>query len=224
MSNLGYLNQARKMLTDDYKNRHTAEYNSWMNNHKNSWMQPHTIMPFPPFVISAAIVPFKPTVSAPSDDEVVAKALELYNLANPPVVAPVASRVVAAPTVQEVMAAPAVEVPAMIEEVMPVPIEAIESITEEVIPESIVEEPIVEESKTKAPVISYTDAIHKIYEIMKKEDTVDEAPKFTSIDATLQTIPQPAEELAKADNSNKILPTMLEKLQSIWATKGGSNV
>ena len=83
MNNSEFINQARKILTEDYTARHTAEYNSWLTGCKNSWMKPHVIVPFPPFVISPALSAFKPSVVSPSEDEVVAKALELYNQFNP---------------------------------------------------------------------------------------------------------------------------------------------
>ena len=226
MSNLEYITQARKLLTEDYKTKHTNEYNSWLSNQQHSWMQPHVIVPFPPFVISAALAPFKPTAVAPSESEIVAKALELYNMANPP------TPVVAEDddVVEETMPESVIEDEEeedVVEETMPESVVE-EPVVQEIMPEvtidNVVEEPAVEEIQTKAPVISYTDAIHKIYEVMKKEGELDDNQKFTSIDAALQVIPQPSEELAKFTNSSKILPTMMEKLQSIWMTKGGSNV
>lgn len=83
MNNSEYITQARKLLTEDYKTKHSNEYNNWLNRCKDSWMQPHVIVPFPPFVVSGTLTPFKPTVSAPSEEAVVAKALELYNQFNP---------------------------------------------------------------------------------------------------------------------------------------------
>ena len=224
MSNLEYIVQARKLLTEDYKTKHTNEYNSWLGNQQHSWMQPHVMVPFPPFIISAALAPFKPTVLPPGESEIVAMALELYNRANPPapvVSAPVNSTEVDA-IAQEIIPEPVVEVVEVVEEIIPEP--QTEPVAEELaVEEPTVEESIVEEIQTKASAISYTDAIYKIYEIMKKESEVDNVPKFTSVDATLQTVPQPIEELAKVATTDKS-PTLLEKLQSIWTPKGGSNV
>lgn len=213
MSNLEYITQARKLLSEEYNTKHTNEYNNWLVKQQLSWMQPHVIVPFPPFVISAALTPFKSSVLEPSEDDIVAKALELYNRANPPV--SVAAPEVA--TTQEIISEPVIEVEPVVEEIIPEPVIEVEPIPEVVI------DNIVEEDQPKAPAISYTDAIYKIYEVMKKEGELDNGPKFTTVDATLQTIPQPAEELAKTAKTTKA-PTMMEKLQSIWSTKGGGNV
>ena len=134
--NLEFLNQARKMLTDDYYNRHTAEYNQWLLNHKNSWAQPHMVVPFPPFIVSAALAPFKSSITSPSEEQIVAKALELYAQSNP-VVAPVATAVTK--SVTEVAVEPVTEVA-----VEPVAEEVVEPVAEEVVAEEVVAEEVVE--------------------------------------------------------------------------------
>lgn len=214
MSNLEYINQARKLLNEDYKTKHTNEYNGWLIKQQLSWTQPSVIVPFPPFVISSTLAPFKPSVSSPSENEIVAKALELYNRANPS-----APQATVTQKVTPELALKVEETAATVEEIIPEPVVEVNETIEEAIPE-----PVVEDVQIKAPVVSHMDAIYKIYEVMKKDVTVDNDPKFTSIDETLQSVPQPVEELAKVAKSGKILPTMMEKLQSIWTKKGDSDV
>lgn len=239
MSNLEYINQARKLLTEDYKTKHTNEYNNWLVNHKNSWMQPHIVVPFPPFIVSSALAPFKPSSTAPSEEAVVAKALELYNKFNPtPVittekiaqpiieettVAPVREPITSADAIHKIFQAPVIveETPAVeVEEALPVPVdEEIPEVVELPVSE---ETPAAEKSSKKSETIYkiYADAIYKIFQ----EPEVD---KSTSADATepvapttedaLNTMPQPAEELAKAKNSGRNLPSMLQRLQEMTA-------
>jgi len=275
MSNTEFLNKARKMLTDDYKTQHTAEYNAWMAAHQNSWMQPHIVVPFPPFIVSSALAPFKAVVSAPSEEDIVAKALELYQQANPaplrkeviedlepevtlnqplnqPLdIAPtVAVPEVIVPTVVEtVESAPALidklletpaikpvskELPESIPESIPEPVskELPESIPEPVskeLPEPVSVEPVSVEPVAEEKVKPYVDEIYKIYQPTDPE-TVDPLGRFTvftAMEQALKVVPQPNEELAKVTKSGKILPSMMDKLQSItskWSTKGEKNV
>lgn len=226
MTNSDFLNQARKLLNEDYKSRHTAEYNAWLANHKNAWMQPHVIVPFPPFVVSGALTPFKPIASAPTEDEVVAKALELYNLHTP---APVAQQPAAViqPTVaakpepeatlnQPLDIAPAIEVvePTVEPTVEPVAEEVVVEPTVEPVSEEVVTEPVAEK-------IPYVDEIYKIYQTAEEpkseqvEPTVEDDKTFIAVEEALKVVPQPAEELAKVTSTGGILPSVLERIQAM---------
>lgn len=238
MSNLEYITQARKLLTEDYKSKHTDEYNNWLSKHQNSWMQPHIVVPFPPFIVSSSLAPFKPTVSEPSEEAVVAKALELYNQFNPAPVAKTATMVepvvksvveetmvesVAEPVVKEVIIKPVVD--PVVKEVIVEPV--VIPVVEETIIEPVVEtvvEPVVEK------ISKNVDTIYKIF-----QDPIIDEPTTTSatkplpptIEQALNIVPQPAEELSKIKNSGRILPSVLEKLQAMkdkWSTSGDKHV
>ena len=81
-SNLEVFNFAKKMLTDEYVNKRNSEYSNWKSGYENAWKTQTVIIPFPPFVANAAFVPFRPSVQPPSDNDIIAKALELINNAN----------------------------------------------------------------------------------------------------------------------------------------------
>lgn len=205
-----YLDQARKMLTDDYNKRHSDEYNQWILNHKNAWMKPQVIVPFPPFMINAAIAPFTPSAVPPTENEIVASALALYNNANP-IAAPV-DKVVPdeVPQPEPIATQPGMEAP--VASVVDNPKDETTST-----PEAPEEPPIV-------PPTPYVDEIYKIYEApdsSKPTEVVKPEPLLSTIEQDLKAVPQPAEELAKVTSSGRILPTVLQRLQSItskWAT------
>jgi hypothetical protein len=232
MSNLEYIKQARKILTEDYKTKHTNEYNSWIANHQNAWMQPHIIVPFPPFIVNNALAPFKPSASAPTEEAVIAKALELYNQFNPdPVknIEPVPSPVVAETIVEEPVVSETI-----VEEPVPSPVVSETIVEEPVVAETIVEEPVVLETIVEEPVAlepaKTTDAIYKIFqEPIAEEPTYMPAtdPLLSTIEAALNIVPQPVEELAKAKTSDGILPSVLQRIQDMkskWLTSGEKNV
>jgi hypothetical protein len=230
MSNIKFINQAQKMLTEDYTNKHTAEYNSWLNAHKSSWMQPHTIVPFPPFIISGALAPFKAVVRVPTEEEIVTKAIELYNQANP---VPIASKVESniEPSVTLIQPVDITEAPEVVEVE-----ELIEPTT--LVEETPVVEPIIEELSESNNVEAipkikpYEDEIYKIYQTpepkpMDIEDRIAEFTAYIEMEEALKVVPQPSEELAKVSKPGKIFPSVMEKLQSItskWTSNGSSNV
>ena len=227
MSNIQFINQARTILTEDYKNRHTAEYNSWLLAHKNSWMQPHTIVPFPPFIISGALAPFKAVATAPTEEEIVAKALELFNQAKP---ALIDKEVVYAlePEVtlnQPLDVSQTLEVVEVAEPVEPT-IEVAETPAIEPIVKELSESDNIEITTEVKPQV---DEIYKIYPTSKpKPMSIEERfAEFTAMEEALKVVPQPNEELDKITKPGKIFPSVLEKLQSItakWTTNGGTNV
>lgn len=203
-----YLDQAKKLLTADYKQRHTAEYNLWINSSKNAWMQPHVVVPYPPFIVNSAIAPFTPSVAPPTENEIVATALSLYNNANPNAgtVDTPAPDVVSNNTAP--IEEPSVEQPTTQTELDPVTVEAPSTTVEETTdaPEAEEESHIVEQTP-------YVDEIYKIYEVPEEAAPVE--PLLRTIEKDLSAVPQPAQELAKVSAPGRILPTVLERLQAI---------
>ena len=225
MSNLEFVTKARKLLTEDYNAKHTAEYNSWLEEHKNSWMKPHFVVPFPPFIITSAFAPFKATAAAPSEDDIAAKALELYTQANPVVEKTTESaETVIEETVVSEVAQDQEVVPEPVVEVVPEPVV-------EVVPEPVVvatEPVVVEATVVEAP--NYANEIYKIFQTSPPAISSEPAvpypttpdPANVAVEEVLNVVPQPVEELAKVKKSGKILPSVLQKLQDMkskWTTK-----
>jgi hypothetical protein len=188
-------------------------------------------------------------MSFPSEADVVAKALELYNqtvspstVPAPPVPPPPVAQPVAQPVSwpvpvprnapEEILVGQSVG-PALFVEEQPVIEEPV--IEEPVIEESVIEESVIEESVIEpeiletvesvlveeAPTVdSYTAQIHKIYSTPTEESTITLPPPFI-ID--LPPMPMPAEELAKAsEETGKLLPTILKKIEDLkmtWSKK-----
>lgn len=206
---LQYLERARKILNDEYAQAHTAEYTTWLNNHKNAWMQPHVVVPFPPFVVNSTLAPFKPTVTCPTESDIVARALELYNQANPQPLQPVVTVAEPVQTVPE---------PAVID-IEPVPIEPESMIDAEL---ATVQEPVVEETKPisgkllSMPIDVLPD--EKIRDIFKPiDDTMFKDNTIESVKKDLNAVPQPEEELAKIDKLGS--STFFQKLRDKWSAK-----
>ena len=236
MNNLEFINQATTLLTQDYNLRRTAEYSSWLQQHKNAWMQPHTIIPFPPFVISASTAPFKPVVSAPSEADIVSKALELYNQSNQgatnsssPVAPPSEEILYSPPIFKEHIVEPIVVEPIADTIVEPIVIESIveEPVSETIVePEQFAEEPV---EKLIEPISTlYADEVYKIFQTTQTSTehvTSSNTPDTTIVDigTALSVVPQPAEELAKIAIKEKSKPSILERLQNMTGKLSGSN-
>jgi hypothetical protein len=225
-----FLERARKMLSDEYTQAHTSEYNTWLANHKNAWMQPHVVVPFPPFIVNAALAPFKSTVSSPTESDIVARATELYNQSNPepvptaavaepvvPIVAAVAAPDVVEqePTFEDLVADPVVETVVEVQQVQ----------EEEPVEETTVAEPVIEEAppptsgKLLSPALDI-DTETKIHNIFKPVDNkLFKDPEFKSVTEDLDVIPQPMEELAKVDASGNSSSSFFQKLKDKWITK-----
>lgn len=217
MLNIEYINQARQILTKNYNERHTAEYNAWLGGHTNAWAQPHTIVPFPPFVICAAISPFKSSSVAPSESDIVAKALELYNQKNP--VSDDVSIVEDSSSIQE-------ELPIVEEMIAPQEEQQVEILASDTPIET--EEIPVEESIATVPVeAAYSKEIYKIFQ-PAVEPAVDstteikpDATLFDTVEATLNALPQPAKVLSDVATAKTSRPSVLGRLQNItgkWST------
>ena len=226
MSNLSmFLERARKMLSDEYTQAHTSEYNTWLANHKNAWMQPHVVVPFPPFIVNAALAPFKATVSSPSESDIVARATELYNQSNPapvttaPVVEPMVATVAATeitepePTFEDLVADPVVEPAVVVEE------ETVLVVEETAITEPEVEEPTPPTSgKLLSPIVDNETKIQNIFKPV--DNRLFKDPEFNSVTEDLDVIPQPMEELAKVSASGDSLSSsFFQKLKDKWITK-----
>lgn len=239
---LQFLELARKILNEEYAQAHTAEYNTWLNNHKNAWMQPHVVVPFPPFVVNSALTPFKPKVTCPTEADILARALEIYKQANPPSVqtaTPSAAQSIVPDTVAETDEPIVVEQPAVIEPVaveQPVVVEqpAVEPVVVEqpavaepvVVEQPAVETVVVEEKKPISGKLlsSNTEGLsseEKIREIFKPiDDTMFKDTTIESAKQELKAVPQPEEELSKLDSSaGSRSSTFFQKLKDKWSAK-----
>ena len=223
MNNLEFINQAQKMLTDDYNIRRTAEYGNWLHQHKNAWSQSHTIIPFPPFVISAGIAPFKAVSAAPSEADIVAKALELYNQSNQ--VATNSSSPIMNASEEILYDLPTSKDP-IVESTQPVvePTVVEPTVVEYIVePEQFAKESV-EESIEPAP-IQYTDEVYKIFQTPTEHATSSNTPDTTIVDigTALSVVPQPAEELSKITLKEKSKPSILKRLQNMTNKLSGPN-
>ena len=96
------LRQARQILNDTYLRDQTAAYGKWKVECDTAWLA------------KGIMLPYSSSVAFPSEKEVIAKALELYNSQNP---APVAPLVQSEPIIEsEPVATPAAEAIAEIQE------------------------------------------------------------------------------------------------------------
>ena len=202
-----FVERARKMLNDEYTRAHTAEYNTWLSNHKNAWMQPHIVVPFPPFVVNSALLPFKPTVSKPTEDDVVARALDLYTQENKTdITTPVAANNTEPPQVVEVETTvePVIEPAVVIEEKPAEP--------------DIVEETKPISGKLLSPTVVSTDSplIRDIFRPI--DDPIFKDTTLEKIKQDLSVVPQPSEELSKVVEPEKPA-TFFQKLKDKWITK-----
>ena len=239
MNNLEFINQAQKILTDDYNIRRTAEYGNWLHQHKNAWAQSHTIIPFPPFVISAGIAPFKAVSAAPSEADIVAKALELYNQSNQVATNSPSPNVNAS---EEILYDPPTSKDSMVESTQPVVVEP--TIVEPTVVEPTVVEPTVVEPTVVEYIVEpeqfaeesveesiepartqYTDEVYKIFQIPTEHATSSNTPDTTIVDigTALSVVPQPAEELSKITLKEKSKPSILKRLQNMTGKLTGSN-
>jgi hypothetical protein len=223
-----FLERARKMLNDEYTQAHTSEYNTWLSNHKNAWMQPHVVVPFPPFVVNAVLAPFKATVSSPTESDIVARSVELYNQSNPKpvptatVAEPVATIVAVEavpeiteqePTFEDLVADPVVE-----------PAVEVQQEVEPVIEVTTIEEPVEEQAippisgKLLSPILDSETKIQNIFKPLDNKLFKD--PEFKSVTEDLDVIPQPMEELAKVSASGNLLSSsFFQRLKDKWITK-----
>jgi hypothetical protein len=68
---LELLKMARQLLNEEYINRRAEDHNAWLANCDEAWRTRRVKLPYPPFA------PY------PTEEQIVAKALTLYNFINP---------------------------------------------------------------------------------------------------------------------------------------------
>ena len=167
---------ARQLLQDEYVRKNTEKQVAWKIANQNAWKSGNVTIPYPPFVSN---ITFNQTISNtpyPNEQDVVLKALELYN--------------------QLVATYPEEDT-----------IEVSEEVTIGTVEEPVeILKPAVEETPEliKEKIEPQTQEIYKIYQDVKIEET--------------PVIPQPAEELKKRYQPERILSSVLKKLKDIRET------
>ena len=181
---LELISTARQLLNSDYARRCTEEYRVWSSTNQNNINRVgEVLLRYPPFSGALSPLSFRSTIARPTEDDVVKKALELYNRERPSpyqnsvpaVVDPFSSLTDSVP---ETAPAPVVETAgstqpqsfAVSTQVAPAAIEPTVESTVTVAP--------VAEPTTPAPVSepSFTD---KILEIFKKPSEISTPPATT---------------------------------------------
>jgi hypothetical protein len=206
LKKLELLNEARRLLNTEYNQKKSDEYNNWLLKNSQALKSTNLHLPFPPFVAGNTVPYYVATVPIPTEHEVVARAVQLYNTRyNTPAVpeAEIAEEVVE--EIQKEIIEDAVTEPE--EMTVTEPIENIESITD-----------------NELAGLQLRDAmIQEIYNIYGDQDIKDYTPsiepkiedKIISPEADLNTIPQPSEELAKLKSSNNSFASIYQKFQSM---------
>ena len=114
---LELISTARQLLNSDYTRRCTEEYRVWSStNQININRVGEVLLRYPPFSGALSPLAFRSTIAKPTEDDVVKKALELYNRERPSpyqnsvpaVVDPISDPIV--DTALETVSAPAVEI------------------------------------------------------------------------------------------------------------------
>ena len=209
-----YLNRARNLLTDRYNKLKSAEYTQWMSNHKTAWAHPHTVVPFPPFVVCGALAPFKPSVSPPTDDQIVSTALELYNAAHP--------IIRAAPTALDTDSSSPItldEEPSN-EVTFEDSLASVLNETDLILPEDAIVDTVQESEIEPAADVEYVNEIYKIYQPIELNTSEPELEEESVIDNTVTEPPSTVAEPIKS--SGGLLPSVLQRLQDMkskWTTE-----
>lgn len=194
MMKMQLLASARQMLTDEYNQTHRDEYTVWAEQQKNAWQQPIVSVPYPPFFVNSSLTAFQPSARFPSEAEVVARALILYNQSQC-----------------------TTQVPSVLEQQSSIIVNNIPD--DPIVTEPIIQEPVVEEIVT--PLHEDSTSIQEIKNIYKDIDITFKDP--VSIAGEVALLPMPAEQLADASiNAEKILPSVLRKIEELkllWASK-----
>lgn len=210
LKKLELLNEARRLLNTEYNKKKSDEYNNWLLKNSQALKSTNLHLPFPPFVAGNTVPYYVATVPIPTEHEVVAKAVQLYNTRyNTPVAIPEAE--IAEEAVEEIKEEIIEDTIAKPEEVtVAEPIENIEPITDD-----------------ELAGLQLRDAmIQEIYNIYGDQNIKDYVPnvepkvedKIISPEADLNAVPQPAEELAKLKTSNNSFASIYQKFQSMKDT------
>jgi len=215
LKKLELLNEARRLLNAEYNQKKSDEYNNWLLKNRQALKSTNLHLPFPPFVAGNTVPYYVATVPIPSEHEVVAKAVQLYNTRyNAPVAVPEPE--VTEEVVEEVKEEVQEEI---VEDTPPAPKEeVVEDAATETIENS---EPITDDELAG---LQLRDAmIQEIYNIYGDQNIKDYVPKveskvedkIISPEADLNAIPQPSEELAKLKTSNNSFASIYQKFQSM---------
>jgi len=81
---LELISTARQLLNSDYSRRCTEEYRMWSSTNQNNVNRVgEMLLRYPPFSGALSPLSFRSTIARPTEDDVVRKALELYNRERP---------------------------------------------------------------------------------------------------------------------------------------------
>lgn len=81
---LELISTARQLLNSDYSRRCTEEYRIWSSTNQNNVNRVgEMLLRYPPFSGALSPLSFRSTIARPTEDDVVRKALELYNRERP---------------------------------------------------------------------------------------------------------------------------------------------
>jgi len=195
LSKLRLIAQARQILNDEFVQRRADEYAAWLTKTKDAWKTPTTSIPYPPFISSPSLSSFQSSIGFPSEQDIVNKALELYNESVVPAPAPVPTSV---PPPAVAVSEPTTIVP------------------EPQVVDAVIVEPTPPPTVTQ-PLPAVTKSIADIF-----ADRVEQEPSPQSTVPELQ--PRLTEALQRISPPGKILPGIYEKLQQIQADFGNPNV
>jgi len=213
LKKLELLNEARRLLNTEYNQKKSDEYNNWLLKNRQALKSTNLHLPFPPFVAGNNVPYYVATVPIPTEHEVVAKAVQLYNTRyNAPVAVPEAEIAEEVVEVQE----------EIVEDTPPAPKE---EVAEAAATETIENTELITDDELAG--LQLRDAmIQEIYNIYGDQNIKDYVPnvepkvedKIISPEADLNAIPQPSEELAKLKTSNNSFASIYQKFQSMKDT------
>ena len=226
LKKLELLNEARNLLNAEYNKKKSDDYNNWLLKNSNAIKSTNFHLPFPPFVVGSNVPFYVATIPLPTEHEVVAKAVAIYNSRYSAATAPISVQV---PVVEEAVAP--VENILPNEEIDIAPANIVEVIEPEIIEPEIIEpeviEPEMSSDSDELAGLQLRDAmIREIYNIYGDKNIKDlepptlpeEKPNTFSIEEALNVVPQPAEELSKLKTSNNSFASIYQKFQSMKDT------
>lgn len=204
---------AREFLNSRYKQCCAEEYAKWTSNNANAWRGNNMPLPFPPFVSNAAFAPFQTSIAAPTEEDVIDRALILYMQS---ITTTDLEKTASAPqsvaTTEVTLETQAANEPVMMSE--PDAVSELNVVSE---PVMMSEPDVVSELPA---VIPYVEEIKEIYK------TVGEPLEIPTVqwpvpEMDLSPAPMPADQLAQASiESGRILPGILKRLEDLkmsWA-------
>jgi hypothetical protein len=241
LKKLELLNEARNLLNAEYNKKKSDDYNNWLLKNSNAIKSSNFHLPFPPFVVGNNVPFYVATVPLPTEHEVVAKAVGIYNSRYNTTAAASAQ----VPVVEEAVAPAEDIVPneeidivaANIVEIIEPEIIELEVIEPEIIEPEVMTAEVIEPEVIQAEALSISDElaglqlrdamIREIYNIYGDKEIKNYDPpvetkivdkKSFSLTEDLNVIPQPAEELSKLKTSNNSFASIYQKFQSMKDT------